>query len=216
VVSWELDPCYLLLSIFISLDSGKCCSWVANICAEHFGSNNQDTDTSRSTESNIYPRISIQRLVRLHKAHWKFFLDFRRINYSLGNLSLIKSALDSCLYSWSQLLFQVFWGFFTVDSMPISYRKEVSSPILSQVGHHEIRILVHLVRILRWKTSFSCKWKLSYTVVELLRSRRVWLLDRLRSRDLSRNRSSHRVTRVRQYWYILILRRLILTRSVID
>jgi len=54
--------------------------------------------------------------------------------------------------------------------MSITHCKKVCPPILSQVRHHKVLILIHFIWILRAEASLSSEWKFSYTVIKLLLS----------------------------------------------
>ena len=51
--------------------------------------------------------------------------------------------------------------------MSITDCKEVRSPILAQMWHHQVLVLVNFLWVLRAETSFRRKRKLSHTVVKL-------------------------------------------------
>lgn len=51
--------------------------------------------------------------------------------------------------------------------MTITHSEEVCPPILTQVRHHQVLVLVDLIRVLGTKTSLGRKGKLSHTIVEL-------------------------------------------------
>jgi hypothetical protein len=93
----------------------------------------------------------------------------------------------------------------------------MSSSVFSEMGHHKVRILVNLIRVLRRKTCLCCEWELSHTIVEFLRRGWVWLLDRLWCRDFSWDRCTHWVAGIRNDRGVLvILSLLVLAWSVVN
>lgn len=66
-----------------------------------------------------------------------------------------------------QVLFDKVWNFSPKYPMTITHSEEVCPPILTQVRHHQVLVLVDLIRVLGTKTSLGRKGKLSHTIVEL-------------------------------------------------
>ena len=98
----------------------------------------------------------------------KLFFDLSWINNSLIYLSLIKSIFNWRLHFFSKDTLDKLTYWLSIDTMTISYCKEMCSPVLSKMRKHQEWILVNLVWIFWRIPSLSCKSKFGHTIVKLL------------------------------------------------
>jgi len=80
--------------------------------------------------------------------------------------------LNTLFYIHGQVVFDILGNLPSKNTMTIANCKKVGSPILAQMRHHQILVLIYFIRILRAETRFSRKWKLGHTVVKLFLSSR--------------------------------------------
>ena len=101
---------------------------------------------------------------------WLFELvfNFGGVYYSLVNLSLVKRIFDACFHFFSQCVLYKLWDVLAIDPMTISYRKEMSPSIFSQVRQDQEWILVLFVWVLWWVSCFGGEGELGHAVVEFL------------------------------------------------
>ena len=103
----------------------------------------------------------------------QLFLHLCGVDYSLSNLGLVKRILDALLHVLAETGLHEFRNFFAEDSMAVTDREEVGSAVLTQVRQDQVRVLVHLVWVLRAKTCLCGERELCHAVVELLL---IWLV----------------------------------------
>jgi len=98
----------------------------------------------------------------------KLFFDLCWINNSLIYLSLIKSVFDWRFHFFGKNTLDILTYWLSIDSMTISYCEEMSSSVLSKMRKYQERILVYLVWIFWWITSFCRKSEFGHAIVKFL------------------------------------------------
>ena len=172
VVSIQRNSHHLILCLSIwssyFLSPGQGGSWVSNIGAEDFVSNDQYTHAGRSWESKVDARVFVKAVSYFMERFIKLFFNLSWINNSLIYLSLIECIFDWGLHFLGKDTLDKLTYWLSIDSMAISYCEEMCSPILSKMRKHQEWILVYLVWIFWWIPSLSCKSKFGHTIVKLL------------------------------------------------
>ena len=78
--------------------------------------------------------------------------------------------------------------------MSIADGEEVSAAVLAKMRQHQVRVLVHFIRILRTETRLRGERELGHAVVEFLLGglrTALWLTQGLRGRHFSRDRCTN-------------------------
>lgn len=108
---------------------------------------------------------------------------------------MVKSSLDALLNILAESGLDELGDFLAKDSVPVAHRKEVRPSVLTQMGKHQVRVLVHFVWVLRTVPSLRGERKFSHAVIELFLARLSlgWGWQGFRCCDFPSDRGPNRV-----------------------
>lgn len=155
---------------------GQHCPGVPGVGTKDFVSHNEDTDASAATKPQVDATVLLQTGVDCHETAHQLVFDLSRVHNPLVDLGLIKRVLDVLFNDHAQTILNVLGHIFSIHAVAICHRKEVRPAVLSQMGQHQVAVLVDFVWVFGRVPRFGGESELGYAVVEFLaRLRRLCL-----------------------------------------
>ena len=111
---------------------------VTHICAKDFRANDENYNTGRATESQVDPRVSVERICHHVKAFVQLFLDLFRVDNALSDLRLVKCCLDLFLDILSEMILNKVGNFLALRPMAVAHREKMGPPVLTQMWHDQV------------------------------------------------------------------------------
>ena len=89
------------------------------------------------------------------------------VDDALSDFGLVERRFDSLLNILSESCLHKVRNFFAKDTMTVSNCEKVSPSVLTKVRQHQVRILIHFIRVLRTEACLGSERKFRDAVIEL-------------------------------------------------